>query len=75
MEIDQVTRLSWKKFLSTDAGKRGLAFLAYKMPSIQKSDQHHMIHDGGMVQGYSKCLERINEIIEEQQKEVKEENN
>jgi hypothetical protein len=74
MELDRLTQLSWKKFLSTEAGQRGLAFLRYKAPGIQKGDSHHMIYDGGVNQGYAKCLDRINEITEDQQKEVKEDN-
>lgn len=72
MELPKAIRLSWRRFVSTDAGKEGLLALRENSPSITRGDQHQMIFDAGRVEGYKQALDAIYSILAV--REEKEEN-
>jgi hypothetical protein len=62
-ELKKITQLSWRKFLSTEAGRDGLLYLREKAPSIHAGESHEIIFAAGKVEGYKDCVDTISEVI------------
>lgn len=63
MELRKLTTLRWRAFLATPEGQEGMLFLREKSPRVQRGEAHEMVFDSGKVEGYSKCLDTISEVI------------
>lgn len=75
MELETATQLSWRKFLSTDAGKSGLLWWRENVPAIPRGESHEIIFDAGVAQGYKKALDNLTFVLGgEKPKEVDFEN-
>lgn len=67
----KVTKLSWRRFLQTDAGMEGMLFLRERVPSISKGQPHEVQFDAGRSEGYKQCLDTIMALLSvEETKEV-----
>lgn len=62
-EIKRTTKLAWRRFLQSEPGMEGMLFLREKLPSVIKGQQHEIVFDAGVTQGYGKCLDNISEIL------------
>ncbi len=62
-EIKPIVRLSWRRFLATEAGMAGMLYLRESTPGILKGLPHEVQFDAGYTQGYLKALDRISEVI------------
>lgn len=76
MDVEKIVSLTWRKFLSTDAGVKGMLVLRECEPRILKSSSpEEMIYDAGRNEGYRECLRTITDLIAlEQVKEQKADN-
>lgn len=70
IELRKVVTLAWRKHMASEAGIEGMLFLREKSPTIVRGDQHQMIFDAGMVEGYRKALDTISEILAVKQEET-----
>jgi hypothetical protein len=61
-ELEPATQVQWRRFLSSDAGIKGMLYLRQMTPGITKGAPHEMHHDGGVNQGYTRCLDKIEGI-------------
>ncbi len=63
VELTKVTSLSWRRFLSTQAGQQGLAWWREKSPPIQSGQPHEIIFSAGKVEGFKEALNLVTEVI------------
>ncbi len=63
MPLERSTILAWRKLLASEEGLAGVLYLRESEPSIQKGPAESMIHDGGAIEGYKLCLERMKDLI------------
>ncbi len=65
LKLSKHTQLSWGKFLSTEAGKDGIAYLRERTPTIIKApNPHEMVFDSGKAAGWTSCVEEFLKMIE-----------
>ena len=62
-EIDKDTTFSWRKFLGTPAGQKGMLYLRERVPAIRDAEQTSVIFNAGIVTGYNKAVDTISEIL------------
>ncbi len=67
-EVKKVTRLTWRRFLASDAGMEGMLFLREKIPSILKGQPHEVQFDAGRSEGFKQCLDTITELLSIEEK-------
>lgn len=59
IELRNVTRLKLKAFLDSEYGVEVLLFLRENEPKIKRGQEHEIVFDGGRVDGYVECVERL----------------
>lgn len=63
VELKKTTILSWRKFLSTEAGQEGMLYLRERVPSVNDGEAHSIILQAGVVKGYNRALDTIPEVL------------
>ncbi len=62
-KLDKVYQLSWRKFLSTEAGQAGILFWKSKLPVPFAGDPDIMIFHAGVTAGYVQALDLMTDVI------------
>lgn len=66
--LRKITRMSWRKFLSTEFGQEGMLYLRERIPNVSVSDANSMIFQAGKAEGYKEAINMISEVISIQEK-------
>ena len=61
--ISKATQISWRRFLSSDAGMEGMMYLRDTAPTIQKGQPHEICFDAGVATGWGKVIDKIYESV------------
>ena len=69
-ELKKITKLRFRQFLDTDAGKEGMMFLREHTPSINEGDATKIIFNAGRVEGYKNAIDMISEVISMEEPKV-----
>jgi hypothetical protein len=74
--LDKASKLAWRKFLASDAGKDGLLYLSFKIPPIRAGDANAIVFSAGKVEGFRDAIYTITKEITklETEKDIKTEN-
>lgn len=62
-EITPKVTLSWRKFLLSDEGVKGILFLRERVPTVSVGDSHNIIFAAGKAEGYKNAIDTISEIL------------
>lgn len=62
-EVTPKITLSWRKFLQSDEGVKGMLYLREHVPTISVGDSHNIIFAAGKSEGYKNAIDTISEIL------------
>lgn len=68
VELQKITRLQWRRFLSTEFGTEGMLYMRERTPSCPAGDATNIIFAAGKVEGYKLALDRISDVISLEEK-------
>lgn len=62
-ELRKITKLRFRQFLDTEAGKEGMLYLREQTPSIHAGDSTTIVFAAGITEGYKRAIDMISEVI------------
>jgi hypothetical protein len=74
--LDKASKLAWRKFLASDAGRDGLLYLSLQVPRIRAGDSNAIVFAAGKAEGFREAITTITKEITklETEKDIKTEN-